>query len=84
MIMELLITMMYWGVLHWNILFDDKIEFLGNFLDHSVPLFILLADYVVLNQLPFVRRHLSIVFLLALFYVVFNCVFSLFVSPIYI
>ena len=77
-IFENLIVLFYWSVLYWGIDFTTKTQFeiACNYIDHIVPLAVLLVD-MFCNRIPFNRRHLTLLVPLILVYGIDNIVVSL-------
>ena len=75
--MECIITPYFWASL-WPaaILKPDTLnhplKYLGLQLDHSVPISLLLFDWLFLSAKPFVKRHFSLCLIISIFYLVIN------------
>ena len=59
------------------------LRLLGLIMDHTFPLVVLLTEYIFLNSVPFINRHMPIVFGVGGLYMVFNMIYTLTNEPIY-
>jgi hypothetical protein len=88
LLMELIVAPYFW-ILLWPALHtqpnftENKSHMLGLVLDHSVPVSLLLIDFIFFNANPIVMRHLGIVGVVAISYLVTNMTFALTSGPVY-
>ena len=71
LVYELIIAPFFWFVLYPGLPDVEGILFLSLVCDHSVPLAVLLVDYMF-NQVPFAQRHLIPMLIMAAVYLVIN------------
>lgn len=62
--------------------YDMSFMIVAGMFDHSVPLLCLLVEFSY-NCTPFIWRHFATTGVLAVMYMIFNAVFSLFIGQIY-
>ena len=75
-LMEIIITAVFWTLL-WNDakdqpMFEKPLDRVGLIMDHSVPFSVLLFDYLFLNTVPFVMRHLPAQVFIVVIYLILN------------
>lgn len=84
--MEIIITLVFW-ILLWPGVKDyiiDPLDKAQMVLDHSLPMTLLILDYVLLNSIPFVMRHLPAQIFVMLVYLVINIGYSIYQGyPVY-
>jgi len=55
----------------------------GMIMDHSVPLILLVIDYIFMNANPIPMRHIWIVLTVSIVYLAMNCIVTLTWKPVY-
>jgi hypothetical protein len=76
---EIIITILFWAVLFPKIQKPNPFSFI----DHIVPIAILLIDYSM-SRIPFSNRHLPLAMILLLIYCTFNMTWTLVTGqPVY-
>lgn len=83
--MEAIITPLFWSLL-WAVAkdlpqFDGTWRKLALVLDHSLPFVLLCIDFIFLNAIPYLRRHVVIIFALGTVYLLLNMIVVLAVLP---
>lgn len=80
----MIITPFFWALLYPILEKKDwAIGRFGEAMDHALPLMCLLVEFFFCSNLPFVRRHFPLFFMISMVYMGFNCWYSLTYSPIY-
>ena len=83
--LELIVTAFYWIII-WKkeyIREGDYLNLSGKIIDHTLPIFVLLIDYVFLSAIPISKRHIWVVMTISVVYLGMNCIYSLSIEPVY-
>ena len=85
---EILVSLYFWSVL-WEQMKDTKrktgllIEIIGLALNHSLPLFLVLVDFVFFNAIPFAFRHMIFIVVVSVVYLSINFLWTKNFGPVY-
>lgn len=74
----------------WTLIFKDAWNPNWNFIrhasmamDHSVPLFLLLVEYIFLSNPVFLKRHIYVIFIMIILYLPINLYYTFIGKPPY-
>ena len=86
--MELIVTSYFWAVLWHEVSGAAKFQHnplrkAGLAMDHSVPIFLLLIEYIFMDAAPVTLRHLWVFMLVSLAYLITNLTVTLTSQPVY-